>query len=176
MGLESKMLDNLEAPAETQRPRLGKAGALRRLALIGAALAAVAAAFAYLGGWFSPKALTPARLTDAFEDVGGVHPGFRRKHAKGVGDALRGALSDRPLRVAPPAPPILPHNVILFSVLRKTNTILAYLFFFTFLAHFGAVLFQTLVVRDGVIKRMVPWNIRPHASSPVGKGANHELR
>ena len=62
MGLESKMLDNLEAPAETQRPRLGKAGTLRRLALIGAALAAVASAFAYLGGWFSPNALTPARL------------------------------------------------------------------------------------------------------------------
>jgi cytochrome b561 len=61
-------------------------------------------------------------------------------------------------------------------VLRKTNTILAYLFFFTFLAHFGVVLFQTLVVRDGVIKRMVLWNIRPHASSPVEKGANHELR
>src|SRR5262249_16842304 len=28
---------------------------------------------------------TPARFTDAFEEVAGVHPGFRRNHAKGVG-------------------------------------------------------------------------------------------
>src|SRR5260221_14392766 len=26
----------------------------------------------------------PARITDAFEHVAGVHPGFRRNHAKGV--------------------------------------------------------------------------------------------
>jgi cytochrome b561 len=72
--------------------------------------------------------------------------------------------------------PILPHDIMLYSLLRKAHTMLAYLFFFTFLAHFGAVLFHTLVVRDRIIKRMVPWNIRPHAPSPVGKGANHELR
>ena len=29
--------------------------------------------------------LTPARFTDGFEQVNGVHPGFRRNHAKGVG-------------------------------------------------------------------------------------------
>jgi cytochrome b561 len=29
------------------------------------------------------------------------------------------------------------------------------------LAHFGAILFHTLIVRDGILKRMVPWNIRP---------------
>ena len=29
--------------------------------------------------------MTPARLTDGFEEVNGVHPGFRRNHAKGVG-------------------------------------------------------------------------------------------
>jgi len=39
-------------------------------------------------------------------------------------------------------------------------TILAYLFFLTFIAHFGAILFHTLVVKDGIIKRMAPWNIR----------------
>jgi cytochrome b561 len=31
----------------------------------------------------------------------------------------------------------------------------------TFIAHFGAILFHTLIVRDGILKRMVPWNIRP---------------
>ena len=56
-----------------------------RLLLIGAALLAVIAAFAYLGGWLTPNQLTPSRLTDGFEQVAGVHPGFRRNHAKGMG-------------------------------------------------------------------------------------------
>jgi cytochrome b561 len=74
-------------------------------------------------------------------------------------------------------PPILPHNVMLHAVLRKAHTVLAYLFFFAFLAHFGAILFHTLVVRDGIIKRMVPWNVRPSAQAlrgEGGKGADHE--
>ena len=73
------------APAEAARQRLGKAGTLARLALIGVALAAVIGTFAYFGGWFTPNDLTPARFTDAFEYVDGVHSGFRRNHAKGVG-------------------------------------------------------------------------------------------
>lgn len=68
-----------------EQQRLGTASTLARLALIGLVLAAVAAGFAYLGGWLTPRALTPARITDAFEHVAGVHPGFRRNHAKGVG-------------------------------------------------------------------------------------------
>jgi cytochrome b561 len=58
-------------------------------------------------------------------------------------------------------PFILPHNAMLYAVLRKTHTILAYLFFLTILAHFGAILFHTLIVRDGILKRMAPWKIRP---------------
>ncbi len=76
---------DLNEPVETTRPRLGKASTLARFALIGVILAAVAGTFAYLGGWLSPKELTPARLTDGFQQVAGVHPGFRRNHAKGVG-------------------------------------------------------------------------------------------
>ena len=79
------MSNYLEAPAEVAPPRLAMASALARFALIGVALAAVAGTFGYLGGWFTPNELTPARLTDAFEHVDGVHPGFRRNHAKGVG-------------------------------------------------------------------------------------------
>ena len=45
----------------------------------------VVAGFLYLGGWFSPKALTPARFVDQFERTDGVYSGFRRNHAKGVG-------------------------------------------------------------------------------------------
>ena len=62
-------------------------------------------------------------------------------------------------------PFILPHNVMLYAVLRKAHTILAYLFFLAFLAHFGAVLFHTLIVRDGILKRMAPWNIRPREAA-----------
>src|SRR5947208_3692158 len=57
-------------------------------------------------------------------------------------------------------PFILPHNAMLYVVLRQTHTILAYFFFLMFIAHFGAILYHTLVVRDGMLKRMMPWNIR----------------
>src|SRR5438309_3712736 len=80
-----KMSNDLKAPAQAGRPRLGKAGTPARFGLIGVALAAVAGTFAYLGGWFTPNELTPARFTDGFEQVNGVHPGFRRNHARGVG-------------------------------------------------------------------------------------------
>jgi cytochrome b561 len=62
-------------------------------------------------------------------------------------------------------PSILPHDATLYALLRKAHTILAYLFFLTFLAHFGAVLYHTLIVRDGLLKRMVPWNIRSDEAS-----------
>jgi len=57
-------------------------------------------------------------------------------------------------------PPILPHSVMLYALLRKTHTVLAYFLFLAFLAHFGAVLFHTLVVRDGLFNRMAPWRVR----------------
>ena len=56
-------------------------------------------------------------------------------------------------------PFILPHDAMLYAVLRETHTVLAYLLFLTFLAHLGAILFHTLIVRDGILKRMAPWNI-----------------
>jgi cytochrome b561 len=58
-------------------------------------------------------------------------------------------------------PFILPHDALLYAILRRTHTILAYLLFLTILAHFGAILFHTLIVRDGMLLRMVPWNVRP---------------
>jgi len=51
-------------------------------------------------------------------------------------------------------PYILPHDVKLYAVLRKAHTILAYLFILTFLAHFGAILFHTLIVKDRILSRM----------------------
>lgn len=55
---------------------------------------------------------------------------------------------------------IVPHNVMVYAALRKAHTILAYLLFLAFIAHFGAVLFHTLVVRDRLLNRMVPWRAR----------------
>ncbi len=46
------------------------------------------------------------------------------------------------------------------AVLRKTHTVLAYLLFLMFIAHFGAILFHSLIVRDGMFNRMAPWRIR----------------
>ena len=77
------MSNNLKTLAETRR--LTRIGLLTRLASIGVALAAVSGTFAYFGGWFSPDALTSARIVDRFEQLDGVHAGFRRNHAKGVG-------------------------------------------------------------------------------------------
>jgi len=53
--------------------------------MIGVVLVVVAGGFAYLGGWLTPGDLTPARFVDAFERANGVHAGFRRNHAKGLG-------------------------------------------------------------------------------------------
>jgi cytochrome b561 len=62
-------------------------------------------------------------------------------------------------------PFILPHDAMLYAALRKAHTVLAYCFFLAFIAHFGAILFHTLIVRDGILKRMAPWNIRPQEGS-----------
>jgi cytochrome b561 len=58
-------------------------------------------------------------------------------------------------------PFIMPHDATLYAILRRTHTVLAFLLFLTILGHVGAVLFHTLVVRDGTLFRMVPWNVRP---------------
>ena len=70
-------------------------------------------------------------------------------------------------------PSFLPHDAMLYAVLRKAHTVLAYLFFLTFLAHFGAVLYHTLIVRDGLLKRMAPWNI--HSDQASSKRSNDRM-
>jgi cytochrome b561 len=71
-------------------------------------------------------------------------------------------------------PPILPQNIMLYSVLRRSHTILAYLFFFMFLAHFGAILYHTLIVRDGMLLRMAPWHSGlAQAALPESDGPGH---
>lgn len=69
---------------ESQAAPLSVPGRLARLALIGVVILLVVGGFLYLGGWFSPHELTPARFVNGFEKVFGIQSGFRRNHAKGV--------------------------------------------------------------------------------------------
>ena len=62
-------------------------------------------------------------------------------------------------------PGIAPVSVTLFSALRYTHVALAALLFLTFTAHLCAVLFHTLVLRDGLLDRMAVW---PRRRSPAG--------
>jgi cytochrome b561 len=55
--------------------------------------------------------------------------------------------------------PILPHSVMLYAALRKAHTVLAYFLFLAFIAHFGFVLFHTLVLRDHLFNRMAPYRV-----------------
>ena len=66
-------------------------------------------------------------------------------------------------------PFILPHDALLYWILRQAHTILAYFFFLMILAHFGAILFHMLIVRDGILKRMAPWNVRPREVESSGR-------
>jgi catalase len=72
------------APTEKQPAPLTRGSTLVRMGGIGLIILGVAAAFLYLGGWFSPRALTPGRFVDEFQRVDGTYSGFRRNHAKGV--------------------------------------------------------------------------------------------
>ena len=69
---------------ENQPAPLSLSSTLARLAGIGVVILCVVAGFLYLGGWFNPHELTPARFVNGFEEVFGIHSGFRRNHAKGV--------------------------------------------------------------------------------------------
>lgn len=62
----------------------GLASVLLPVAAIAATGAALVAAYAYAAGWLSPERLTPAAIIANFHADFGVHPGFRRNHAKGM--------------------------------------------------------------------------------------------
>ena len=60
---------------------------------------------------------------------------------------------DGPLQL----PPILPHDAVLYAVLRTAHTVLALLLFATFIAHFSAALMHALIYQDGVFPSMASW-------------------
>lgn len=51
-------------------------------------------------------------------------------------------------------PPILPHDVALYAILRPLHTILAFALFATFLLHLAAALTHAFIFRDGVFRSM----------------------
>ncbi|RKP55893.1 catalase family peroxidase [Pararobbsia silviterrae] len=75
-------------PTPPGRPGPGsppRGGALAwRLAAIGVCVVGPALAFAYVGGWLRPGHLSTSTIIGALQTNGGVHPGYRRNHAKGV--------------------------------------------------------------------------------------------
>lgn len=71
-------------PETSHRGPLSLAAVLMRLGLIGGVVIVAAAAFAYVGGWFTPGRLTPGRMVAALSDRGGNPLGHRRNHAKGM--------------------------------------------------------------------------------------------
>lgn len=54
------------------------------VSVIGVITLGILVCFAYAGGLLSPDRLTQTRMVNAFQELNGVHPGFRRNHAKGV--------------------------------------------------------------------------------------------
>jgi catalase len=70
--------------SHTPIAELTRASLMIRLTAIGVVIAGIAGLFAYAGGWLTPHKLSPASIINRFEQVNGLHPGFRRNHAKGV--------------------------------------------------------------------------------------------
>ena len=78
-----------------------------------------------------------------------------------VGWAMLSA-ADSPITLLGPLhlPGIAPHGIALYAALRTAHTVLAYLLFATFTAHICAVVFHTVGLRDGLLRRMAVWPSR----------------
>ena len=66
------------------RGQLTRTSLVIRFTVIAIVVVGIAGLFAYAGGFLTPRALTPASMINTFQKVNGLHPGFRRNHAKGV--------------------------------------------------------------------------------------------
>lgn len=73
-------------------------------------------------------------------------------------------------------PPIAPKSPTLFATLRTAHTVLAYLFFVTFLAHLAGVLFHAIVLRDRLFLRMAPWRAGAKGEAPSGSAGAQSSR
>ncbi|KAA0121157.1 cytochrome b [Methylobacterium sp. P1-11] len=57
-------------------------------------------------------------------------------------------------------PPILPQDAMVYAILRRLHTVLAYGLFGVILAHLGVALLHALIRRDEVFASMAPWRSR----------------
>lgn len=73
-----------DSPERYSLPALLTRASSARLGVVAAAMLVIVACFAWAGGWLSTGRLDQTRMIDTFEAVNGLHPGFRRNHAKGV--------------------------------------------------------------------------------------------
>lgn len=74
----------MKLPLPNVDPKLSPIAVVIRLAVGGGILAGAAGLFLYSGGWLTPHKLTQSAVIDTFQELNGVHSGFRRNHAKGV--------------------------------------------------------------------------------------------
>ena len=77
------MVDQLP-PVRPATPPLRPASVLLRLVGIGGVVAVILGGFYYVNGTLDPQRLSPGKLVNALENTNGVHPGYRRNHAKGL--------------------------------------------------------------------------------------------
>lgn len=78
------MADDTERRILRSRTDISRRGVLLGLAAVGGIAAVDVGGFLYAKGWLTPDTLTPSRIADRFEQLGGKHEGFRRNHAKGL--------------------------------------------------------------------------------------------
>lgn len=64
-------------------------------------------------------------------------------------------------------PPILPHDLHLYAVLRTAHTAVAMLFFALILTHLAAALMHGLIRRDGVLRSMTVGHRRAPGGTPT---------
>jgi hypothetical protein len=90
-----EMSDDQSGETTSKRP-LTTVGVVIRLGAIGVAGLCVAGAFAYTGGWLSPRPLTEDRMLAAFTDAEGLHPGSSCRRGGGKAPAAKDTLSETP--------------------------------------------------------------------------------
>lgn len=94
-------------------------------------------------------------------------PGWQRRAAHGSHILLYGLMLALPLvgwailsaaryPVILAGPVVLPQDTMLYAVLRRLHTVLAYGLFGVVLAHLGAALLHALIRRDEVVASMAP--------------------
>ena len=149
--------------SQTPMTELPRAGIIRRLAAIGVVIAGIAGLFAYAGGWLRPHALTPARLTDTFETVNGVHSGFRRNHAKGV--CVSGFFQSKGQGVSLSKASLFQSGRVPIIGRFSLSGGMPYT------ADRAAAVFHTLIIRDRLLHRMALWPTHSDKSSPHATGS-----